>query len=92
MVQHSHHKSLTMNINLYPLHSLKFNTSITHLRRYATSWVVAGSSPDEVIHVLQFTESFQPHYEPEVCVACNWNENHTIFLRVNRTAICEPTV
>jgi hypothetical protein len=30
-------------------------------RHYATSRKVAGSRPDEVIELFQFTESFQPH-------------------------------
>jgi hypothetical protein len=66
------------------------------LRHYGTSWNVAGSSPDEMDFLFQFTLSFQPE---GVDSAFNRNEYQESFLGVkgwpaskadNITAICEP--
>jgi hypothetical protein len=44
------------------------------LRHYATTRKVAGSIPNEVIGLFQFTETFQPHYGTGVDSASNRNE------------------
>jgi hypothetical protein len=67
----------------------------------ATSRKVAGSIPDEVVGLFQFTESFQPHYGPGVVSATNRNEyqesswggkGRQARKADNLTAICEPIV
>jgi hypothetical protein len=47
--------------------------------RYATSWKVAGSSPDEIIEFFQFIWSFQLHYGHGVYSTCNRNEYQKMF-------------
>jgi hypothetical protein len=44
----------------------------TWLRRYVISRKAAGSSLDEVIEFLQFTWSFQAHYDPGIDWASKW--------------------
>jgi hypothetical protein len=70
------------------------------LGHYATSWKVAGSSPDEV-DFFRFKWSFQPHYGPGVDSASNKNEyqesswggkGRPVRMADNLTDICEPIV
>jgi hypothetical protein len=54
----------------------------TMKRRYVTSRKVAGSIPDEVIDICQFSSSLQPDCGPGVYSASNRNEFQDIFLGV----------
>jgi hypothetical protein len=47
---------------------------LEHAVTYATSRMVAGSSPDELDFFFQFTSPFQLHYGPGIDSASNRNE------------------
>jgi hypothetical protein len=49
-------------------------SQIFWLRHYATSWMVAGSSPDEVIQFVSIYLIFPILLDPEVYSASNMNE------------------
>jgi hypothetical protein len=43
-------------------------------KHYTASRKVAGSSPDGIVEISQFTQTFRPHCGPEIYSASNRNE------------------